>query len=121
MCPKYIGGDVSVHAPTRLLSVSYPLHENRDARVHPPTTILIAYGPPSPFPPVNQILSHRPEPGALLSTLDDDEKTLSYFCVGDGSEVGLFSVRFRGVGLWLWGQRARTCLSSFSHERYPRG
>eukprot|EP00752_Nemacystus_decipiens_P012382 g10974.t1 len=34
-----------------------------------------------------QILSHRPEPGALLSTLDDDEKTLSYFCVGDGSEV----------------------------------
>ncbi|CAM9155751.1 unnamed protein product [Ectocarpus sp. 4 AP-2014] len=34
-----------------------------------------------------QVLSHRPEPGALLSTLDDDEKTLSYFCVGDGSEV----------------------------------
>ncbi|CAN0301222.1 unnamed protein product [Pylaiella littoralis] len=34
-----------------------------------------------------QILSHRPEPGALLSTLDDDDKTLSYFCVGDGSEV----------------------------------
>lgn len=42
-----------------------------------------------------QILSHRPQPGALLSTLDDDDKTLSYFCVGDGSEV-------RGCYL-LWG------------------
>ncbi|CAM9688764.1 unnamed protein product [Laminaria digitata] len=34
-----------------------------------------------------QILSYRPEPGALLSTLDDDLKTLAYFGVGEGSEV----------------------------------
>lgn len=43
----------------------------------------------------SQILSHRPEPGALLSTLDDDDKTLAYFCVGDGSEVGWSEVHTR--------------------------
>lgn len=37
--------------------------------------------------PRMKILSHRSEPGALLFTLDDDEKALSYFGVGDGSEV----------------------------------
>lgn len=34
-----------------------------------------------------QILSYRPEPGALLTTLDDDDKTISYFGVGEGGEV----------------------------------
>ncbi|CAM9849958.1 unnamed protein product [Ascophyllum nodosum] len=34
-----------------------------------------------------QILSYRPEPASLLSTLDDDDKPLSYFGVVHGSEV----------------------------------
>lgn len=50
---------------------------------------------------IGQILSHRPEPGALLTTLEDDEKTLSYFGIGDGSEVrDLWPIFRRGCIGW---------------------